>query len=98
MKVLILGIGLTVTVLWTYHEARVKTAKFLRFTADFLSPIHRPIEQRNRKRERKKKLSKIKKWEIRRHAYGQLILQIRKKRHHKKLKRIYTEKMVIPTQ
>ena len=54
MKVLILGIGLTVTVLWTYHEARVKTAKFLRFTADFLSPIHRPIEQRNRKRERKK--------------------------------------------
>ena len=81
MKVLILGIGLTVTVLWTYHEARVKTAKFLRFTADFLSPIHRPIEQRNRKR-----------------AYGQLILQIRKKRHHKKLKRIYTEKMVIPAQ
>ncbi len=63
MKVLILGIGLTVTVLWTYHEARVKTTKFLRFTADFLSPIHRPIEQRNRKR-----------------AYGQLILQIRKKK------------------
>ena len=50
MKILILGIGLTVTVLWTYHEARVKTTKFLRFTADFLSPIDRPIEQRNRKR------------------------------------------------
>ena len=47
MKALILAIG--VTVLWTYPDARVNTAKFLRFTADFLSPIDQPIEQRNRK-------------------------------------------------
>ena len=52
MKVWILA--LVIVVLWISPEARVKTAKFLRFTADFLSPIHRPIEQRNRKRERKK--------------------------------------------
>ena len=46
MKVLILAIG--VTVLWTYPEARVNTAKFLRSAADLLSPVERPIEQRSR--------------------------------------------------
>jgi len=45
MKVLILAIGLVV--LWNYPEARVKTASFLRFTADFLSPIERPIKDKN---------------------------------------------------
>lgn len=48
MKVLMLTIGLVV--LWNYPEARVKTASFLRFTADFLSPIERPIKDKNRHR------------------------------------------------
>ena len=46
MKILILTIG--VFVLWNYPEARIGTANFLRFTADLLSPIERPLEQRRK--------------------------------------------------
>ena len=35
-------------VLWQYPEARVTTAKVLRSTADFLSPIEQP-NQRSRR-------------------------------------------------
>jgi len=47
MKVVILAIG--VAVLWNYPEARVNTANFLRSTADFLSPVEQPINERNRR-------------------------------------------------
>ena len=45
MKGWVLAIG--VAVLWSYPEARVVTANFLRNAADFLSPTERPVEQRN---------------------------------------------------
>ncbi len=47
MKGLILAIF--VVVLWQYPEARVTTANVLRSTANFLSPIERPIDQRSRR-------------------------------------------------
>ncbi len=48
MKFLILTIS--AFTLWNYREARVNTANFLRSTADFLSPIEKPIKSINRQR------------------------------------------------
>tara|TARA_Y100001968_G_scaffold137407_1_gene125568 strand:+ start:87 stop:227 length:141 start_codon:yes stop_codon:yes gene_type:complete len=46
MKVWIIALG--IVVLWNSPEARVKTAKFLRSAADFLSPVELPVEQRSK--------------------------------------------------
>ena len=35
---------------WNLPEARVKTANFLRSTADFLSPMERPIKDKTKQR------------------------------------------------
>ena len=37
-------------VLWHHPGARVSTATFLRFTAELLSPIERPIDQRRKQK------------------------------------------------
>ncbi len=48
MKILLVIIG--IAILWNHPEARTNTAKFLRLTANFLSPVNQPIEQRDRER------------------------------------------------